>query len=165
MEGPGAKLAPSLSMISLPFFLKLVHKLLAAAMFGPQYSDPPPAIVASAHAQEQMECLDRRQHRHPSSQSARRRHHKRDHREHDRCSRTSPSQCQVSEPRLPAPPVPPLRPLQLTAGGPDVLKEISLMLVSSRRPLSRTRVDLNTPPRRENDVLDDIYVMVRLCGL
>ena len=43
-------------------------------------------------------------------------------------------------------------------------QEISRMLVSSRRPLLWARVDLNTPPRSENDVLGD-YVMVRLSGL
>ncbi|KAI0373464.1 hypothetical protein BV20DRAFT_738324 [Pilatotrama ljubarskyi] len=142
-------------------------------------SDSLPPAPNAAH-QDQRERLDRRQHRHSHSGRHRHRERERDRdRDRDRRSRTLGSNPSIAPPApIPAsgrasldplpPPPPPLRPLRVSSGnGTDVFEEMVKMLMSSRRPLLRAGgaengwIPLTPPPRRQNDVLDDIWQMIQ----
>ncbi|KAI0358105.1 hypothetical protein OH77DRAFT_1241304 [Trametes cingulata] len=143
-------------------------------------SDSQPPATPIAHQD------DRRQHRH--SHSGRRRQHRERERERDRdrCSHppafnpsTAPPAAAAApapglasfcpRPSTRAPAQPPARPLKLISGGnSDVFDDMVKLLVSSRQPLLRAggAGDGWTPhgarqPRRENDVLDDVWQMVQ----
>ena len=143
-------------------------------------SDRQPPVVVHSHAaapdqrDQQRERLERRQHRHHPNTS-RRRHRDRDHRERERCSKTSNSTppsnthshdrgaATAADPRLSAPPVRALPPLRLITGGMNILQDIEEMVRSSTPAPLRMYLGTNPiSPRRENDVLDDIYHMIRM---